>query len=157
MEDLRLRKAKLKDAKKLFEWRNEEETRKNSFSSKPVCWEDHLKWLEKKLSDENCYFYILEDGVKEIGTIRLDVDPETCLAEISYNIESSCRGKGYGKKLLFLAEQKIKEQNKADLVRIETLGGNVKPENKASAKCFLENGYKVIKQDVSQIVYRKKL
>ena len=157
MEKIRLRAAGQMDAEELFEWRNEEETRKNSFSSEPVQWENHLKWLEKKLSDKNCYFYILTDGSKDMGTIRLDVEPQTRQAAVSYNIKSSCRGKGLGGKILSLAEQKLKEQEGEIPKRIEFLSESVKPENKASAKCFLKNGYMVVKQDMTEIVYRKKL
>lgn len=157
MEGIRLREAGQADAEKLFEWRNEEETRKNSFSSEPVLWENHVKWLEKKLSDKNCFFYILTDGTKDMGTIRLDIEPENRQAVVSYNIESSFRGKGYGGKILSLGEQKLKEKNRETPDRIELINGSVKPENIASARCFQKNGYTVEKQDETQTVYRKKI
>lgn len=142
-----LRQVTREDAEILFAWTNEEETRKNSFSEEPVLWENHIQWLEKKLADKNCLFFILTDGDKELGTIRLDI-VDAC-GQISYSIDKNERGQGLGSRLLSLVEQKARQE------KLTLLQGSVKPENKASVKCFMENGYKVKAADEKEIVYQK--
>lgn len=151
MDRLVLRPATEADAKQLFEWTNEAETRKNSFSSEPVLWENHVAWLEKKLADRNCLFFILLNGEKLAGTIRLDADPETKSGVISYSIDKDFRGKGLGSKLLALAEEEGRRFG------LQYLLGSVKPENKASSHCFLKNGYGVIEKTEKELVYRKQI
>lgn len=133
-----LRKVTIEDAKTLFDWSNDPVTRQNSFQSKPITWDEHISWLRKKLNDENCFFYILTDGVNDCGTIRLDcidrkdVENATIDSEndsennstsnvtsnstsesryglISFSIAPEQRGKGLGTKLLLLLEQKLIE------------------------------------------------
>ncbi len=151
MERLDLRPVTEADAKQLFEWTNEPETRKNSFSSEPVLWENHIAWLEKKLADKNCLFFILKQEEKPVGTIRLDVNPEAESGIISYSIDKGCRGKGLGSKILALVEEQGKKYG------LRYLSGSVKPQNKASSHCFSKNGYELIQETPTEFVYRKNL
>lgn len=152
MDSYRLRKVKMQDAEKLLEWTNEEETRKNSFSKEPVAYENHIKWLEKKLEDTSCFFYILVQGKTDMGTVRVDVDPERKTGIISYNIAKEHRGKGLGKKIIALIEKAAQKE-----IPVHYLEGSVKPSNKASAKCFLNNGYEQTEKNKEKEVYCKKI
>lgn len=145
--DCRLRQAVKEDAELLFAWTNEEETRKNSFSKEPVLWENHIQWFDKKLADKNCLFFVLTDGEKECGTVRLDREGNCGI--ISYSIDKNRRGQGLGRRILSLAEEKARE------IGLTVLQGSVKPENKASAKCFAANGFEIKKADEKEIVYQK--
>lgn len=146
---LMLRQVNKEDAKLLFEWTNDPETRKNSFSSQPVLWENHVEWLSKKLADENCLFFILTDGTLDMGTIRLDIDREAKIGTISYSIDVNHRGKGLGGRMLALIEKEAKRAG------VQCLLGGVKPENGASARCFVKNGYEVAEENVQEVLYRK--
>ena len=46
---LYLRPVELSDARLLFQWRNEKETRANSLHSEELVYEDHVRWLENVL------------------------------------------------------------------------------------------------------------
>lgn len=151
MDGLTLRPAEKADAKQLFEWTNEAETRKNSFSSEPVLWENHIAWLDKKLADRNCLFFILLYEEKPAGTVRLDVNTETESGVISYSIAKDFRGNGFGGKLLALAEEEGKRFG------LRYLLGSVKPDNKASSRCFLKNGYEPAEETKTELVYRKQI
>ena len=65
----RLRAVTAEDAKTLFDWTNDPVTRQNSFQSKPVLWEEHIAWLQRKLEDENCFFFILTERTDQFITI----------------------------------------------------------------------------------------
>ena len=43
------------DMKLIFDWSNDDEVRKNSFSSEKIKFEDHQKWFQKKINQENYY------------------------------------------------------------------------------------------------------
>ena len=151
VENGSLRPVTAEDAKLLFEWTNEAETRKNSFSSEPVLWENHVKWLEKKIVDRNCLFFIMMVDEEPVGTVRLDVDEEERTGTISYSIDKRFRGQGLGGRILALAEEKAKEAG------LQCLVGGVKPENKASGKCFVKNGYEVEEETATELVFRKNI
>ena len=57
---LRLRRAEKEDCRFLYELRNEEEVRKNSFQTGIFSYEDHVAWFERKLEEKNTRIYILE-------------------------------------------------------------------------------------------------
>lgn len=151
VENGSLRPVTAEDAKLLFEWTNEAETRKNSFSSEPVLWENHVQWLDKKLKDKNCLFFIMMLNGNPVGTIRLDIDEGSKTGTISYSIDKQFRGIGLGGRILVLVEEKAKEAG------LHSLIGGVKPENKASGKCFLKNGYDLVEETTTELVYRKNI
>lgn len=135
-----LRKAGARDAEAILEWRNDESTRANSFSGSIIPWEDHIKWLEKKLKDENCLMFIAEDQGSKVGSLRIDIEDN--VGEISYMVAPNMRGKGYGTELLKLAEKELPDN-------IWVLAGLVRRENPASCKCFEKNGYVKLNADTS--------
>lgn len=90
------------DARRLFEWRNDEGTRSNSIQTDPVPWEDHVAWLDRVLSGKTPgrTLFIAEVAGEPIGMARLDreVDADGKKhVEISYSVAPEARGKGYGK------------------------------------------------------------
>lgn len=120
----------------LFEWANDDEVRKNSFSTAKISYENHVKWFKKLLAREDCKQYIFYvDGVA-VGQVRVTIEDEK--AEIGYSICASGRGKGYAKKMM----QLLTEQLKKDAPWVKTLVAKVKPENIASQKVFLGLEYK---------------
>ena len=48
-----LRVADWGDVDLLFSWANDKEVRKNSFSSEPICYEEHLAWFRKKYQERD--------------------------------------------------------------------------------------------------------
>ena len=97
-----LRLATLDDARRLFDWRNDEITRQNSIQTKPVPWEDHVAWLERVVGGKSPgrTLYIAEVAGEAVGMARLDRDVDDAgkkHVEISYSVAPEARGKGYGK------------------------------------------------------------
>ena len=150
-----LRKATLSDMQYIYEWANEDETRKNSFSSDKISWDTHVQWFENKLADTNSYIFILTDNSNLLGSIRLDYDLHSSFI-ISYCIDSKYRGLGLGTRIIHLADC---EAQKIHIVHPEIIyiTGKVKPSNIRSQKCFENNFYSLIDNSHNELTYQKVL
>ena len=80
-----LRRATTQDIKLLFKWANDSETRKNSFNTNPISWEEHQAWFARKIADDKSEIYIFMDFFVPVGMVRLDFEDEHT-AVISYSI-----------------------------------------------------------------------
>lgn len=130
-----LRKATAEDMGLLYDWANDPIVRKNSFNSAFISYETHQKWFRNMMSDESVLQYILMDDETPIGQIRLNVEGEE--AEIGYSISEEYRGKGFGRKILQMIVAEVKE----NYPEIKRMVAKVKPENVASNKLFVSEGY----------------
>lgn len=130
-----LRKVTWEDAKLLLDWSNDEEVRKNSFCTNKITWEEHVRWLERKLDDERCLFYIYMSEKEAVGQIRVDISERT--GTISYSIGKAFRGKGYGGRMLNAMEKLIKNEHS----EVSCLQAEVKVENIISRRKFENTGY----------------
>lgn len=94
---LKLRSAVLSDLRRLFVWRNDPETRRNSRNTDPVSWDDHVAWFARAMDDASRHIFIAELDQSPIGTVRADYG-EDC--ELSWTVAPEHRAKGYGKKMV---------------------------------------------------------
>jgi len=130
------------DMKRIFDWSNDEDVRKNSFSCKKISLQDHKKWFENKMNDANYHILFYVEEEKYIGLVRLAIVGENAI--ISYLISKDYRGKGYGKSMIKKLEQYVKENNLA-----KHLIAEVKHSNVASQRIFEKLGYiKVTEEDM---------
>ena len=138
---LYLRPVELSDARLLFQWRNEKATRANSLHSEELIYEDHVRWLENVLGTTKAqYFFILMADLVPVGQIRLSVENDMAL--ISYSIDAAHRARGYGRMILQMTEDKLREQS----VHL-TLVGYVKEENVASQRAFTSLQYRECREN----------
>jgi RimJ/RimL family protein N-acetyltransferase len=145
-----LRKAGWGDADLLFAWANDKDVRKNSFSERQITYEEHKSWFRKKILDRDTQVYLFCQGKQEKGMLRLE-DHGNCV-EISYSIAAGERGKGYGQKLILLAEAEICQRFQRRRGAAGSHAGQEKPqeiaavarvkeENLASNRIFAKLGY----------------
>ena len=135
--NLTLRPANDSDALTYFAWVNDTAVRSSAISSKPIDMATHLEWFDKRLMDENCYFYVLEAGYLPIGQVRFE--RHGVETTIDYSLDVLVRGRGWANQLL---KQGIKALiNSRPLL----LSASVKPENLASAATFIRLGF--VEQD----------
>ncbi|MDO4166472.1 MAG: GNAT family N-acetyltransferase [Eubacteriales bacterium] len=127
-----LREATKDDADIILEWRNDPLTRNQSFSKGLIDRETHIQWFLNKLSDTNCFLFILMDGTERVGHLRIDKVND--IGEISYMIAPDKRKRGYGKKIIGLSERVVPHN-------INALIGLVQNTNESSKKCFISNHY----------------
>lgn len=69
---LSLRAVSIDDAKLIYEWQKHPDTRRFARNPKPPSWEQHEAWMQAKLAEPNCYFYMVMHGSTEAGILRLD-------------------------------------------------------------------------------------
>lgn len=131
MSSLILRPAVASDLRTLFNWKNEITTRKSAFNTKPISLEEHTKWFNSALNDPDVEIYILEDNGILLGQVR--INKEKSVGLIDYSIDKKYRGKGFGKKIISLLEQKTKI--------VSAFKAQVKKQNIASQKIFEKLGY----------------
>ena len=132
-----LRNAIKEDSPKLFDWRNDEETRQQSLNTALIEWSAHEQWLTKSLVNPDRTIFIFEGNDIPAGTCRIDREVEKDgreVFELSWTIAPKQRGKGLGKKML------------GELLALETLQGKlikatVKGNNLASVKMVEKFGF----------------
>lgn len=146
-EKIYLRRVKETDMKLLFDWRNNELVRKNSFCMDPVEWNEHVKWFNTTLVKSSVLFFILICKEQEVGQIRIDLELDNT-AIINYSIAEKYRGLGYGKQILHLAETEIYERFKNKYM----LKALVKENNISSQVAFERLGY--ILQNTNRDIFK---
>lgn len=130
---LALRAAGREDSRRLWEWRNEGETRLASFHTDPIPFEQHEHWFAERLADPRTrLFVILEDG-RPVGYVRFDLAPP--LAEINLGLDPTARGRGLGAAAIRLASEQIRAEG------ITTVRARVRPENARSVAAFHRAGF----------------
>jgi len=131
---LALRPASAADAVLLWEWRNEEVTRLNSFDATPIPWASHVTWLEQKLAADACRIWILEDRARPVGQIRFERRGDT--AWVNYSIDAHHRGRRLGTAILKLSVCRACRE-----LRARDVAGLVKISNIASCRAFAGAGF----------------
>ena len=142
-----VREADLGDCIEVFEWRNDDLTRQMSRSSNVVHWEDHLRWYENSLANEDRLLLICESKgeVKncKLGIVRFEFIDGASKAEISINLSPSKRGRGYAKVCLkksisYMADTKP---------MCESIIAETKKINWASKRSFEQVGFNLVSED----------
>jgi UDP-2,4-diacetamido-2,4,6-trideoxy-beta-L-altropyranose hydrolase len=135
---LSLRPATINDARKIWEWTNDPETRSASFSSDLIAWETHLAWMHDVLSDFRVRIYLAEVCGEAVGVVRFEAaDNESNF--ISLALAPCARGRGLGSKLV---------EKGAEMIARETgrysIHAYVKPANRRSCRIFDRAGFKAL-------------
>ncbi|MBO5093107.1 MAG: GNAT family N-acetyltransferase [Lachnospiraceae bacterium] len=141
-----LREANEGDAELLFAWANDIDVRRNAFSQHEITWEEHTRWLKRKLNDESCRIYIAQEGSEPVGQIRLDI--EDGRAEIDYSVAAARRGRGFGKEMLQQAAQIPNPDIRVFYARVKT-------GNDASAAAFAACGFQRTAEHSGYAEYEK--
>ncbi len=133
--ELKLRNAVQEDMDLLFKWANDPIVRQNAFNTTQIPYEDHVKWFDGMMKNDNVYQYILCDGNDDIGQIRLNIEGEK--AVISYSVDARVRGRGLGREMVKLAADEVLNK----ITNVTQLVALVKHNNHASAKTFENCGF----------------
>ena len=135
-KEVMLRRVRRDDCELLWEWENEPNVRSASFFSEPITWEQHVRWFESKIADENCFIFIAINEQKvPIGRVRFEREGKE--AVISVGIDKNFRGMHYGSRLIEMASRKLFEIS--DVCQINAY---IKVDNAQSVRAFLNAGYK---------------
>lgn len=141
--NITLRNAAMEDAEMLLLWRNDEETRRQSFNTDVVPLENHIKWLTAVLANPARLLFVAEvDGIPS-GTIRADKDADGS-SELSWTVAPEMRGRGIGKVMLIAACELLPGD----------LTAQVKTENAASMNIAESVGFVLEKEEDGVLHYR---
>lgn len=115
--------------------------RANSFNSEPIVYENHVKWFNKIINDENVLFFLVFDGNDFVGQVRFAracEESKECI--ISLSITPEYRGKHISRDFMDLGINEMRKSWK----KIEMVKAEVKCDNEASNKLFTKDGFDLV-------------
>ncbi len=144
-----IRKANEDDSKDIFDWRNNELTRKMSHTTDLVAWDEHRDWFASSLTNPDRLLVMCEDAKlnKKIAIVRFDVKDERAL--ISINLSPKMRGKGKAKECLRDAISFFRTLYS----HVRFIDAEIKFVNIASQQSFLGAGFVFIREDSGVLFY----
>lgn len=147
-----VRPATIKDTKDIFDWRNDELTRKMSINTNSLAWEDHKLWFRDSLESKSRVLLICEQisGAK-LSIVHFDISEDSALVSINFNPQH--RGKGLAKNCL----SKSIEYLSNNTLEVFRLIAKIRRENIVSQKIFLGVGFKKCNSQENVILYEKSL
>jgi len=126
------------DRELIWQWANDEETRKASYSQANISWDEHIRWFESVQRQKNHRFYIANNGCKKpVGQIRFTLDGKDAI--VSFSVAPESRRRSYGKEILIKAAEKLFNET-----NIEQISAYVKSENKLSLRVFQKAGFRLL-------------
>jgi UDP-2,4-diacetamido-2,4,6-trideoxy-beta-L-altropyranose hydrolase len=132
---LRLRPAREKDCRLLWEWANDPQVRDAAFSSAPIPWEQHKVWFASKMRDPDCHILVAEDDQgRAVGQFRVDWRADQD-GDIDVSVAFDYRGAGHGRVLIDLGVSSVFAENG------ERLHAFVKVGNQGSRRAFEQAGF----------------
>jgi RimJ/RimL family protein N-acetyltransferase len=150
-QNITILRATENDSKDIWEWRNDELTKKMSVLTDSIHWETHSAWYKKTLANPNCYLYIGYVNNEKIGMCRFDIDPKNNISEVSININPTHRGKKLSSPLLSKTITTFLRQHHAvDLI------ATIKKINIGSIQCFTKSGF-IFEREEGEYNYYKRL
>ncbi len=135
-KNLILKKINITDLIQIRFWRNNKETRNNSFNKNYIDQAEHAKWFFNILLNSKTKLFMgMDKNNNKIGITRLD-EINKKLIEVSININPNFRGCGFGEGLLLETVKKAfkKDKNIKILSKILT-------KNSSSIKLFQKIGF----------------
>lgn len=131
MTEFSLRKATKEDIKNVFNLSNEEFVRQNSINKAQIKWEDHIKWYNERLKNENYLFLIIYNKENNfLGQIRFEIKGKEAL--ISISVSKEIRGKGLASEIIKRSSEKTFKEFK----NLKKILAYIKPVNIPSIKAF---------------------
>jgi predicted dehydrogenase/RimJ/RimL family protein N-acetyltransferase len=133
-----LRAARREDAELLLAWRNDADTRRWSLSSQEIAPEQHRRWLERVLSEDSAQLWVIEDGARPVGQVRVDAGDDGA-GQVHIALAPQARGRGIGAAALTQACARALAQP-----RVRGLHARVKQGNEASLRAFDRAGFRAV-------------
>ncbi len=140
---MKLKKASLKDAKFIYNLRNNFENRFNSLNTEFINYKNHKKWFKKALDKE--IIYKISFKKKDCGYIRLT--KKNTIYFVSICVDKKFRKKNVASSSLISIENKIPAYSELRAI--------VKKSNLASKKLFLGVGYWIFRKTNKYLIMKK--
>jgi UDP-2,4-diacetamido-2,4,6-trideoxy-beta-L-altropyranose hydrolase len=145
LDGVRVRRASMADARLLWRWANDPDTRAASFTSEPIPYPDHVQWLRDRLADRSCVLLIGWNSAGPLGQVRFA--GREAEAEVSVSVAPEHRGT-VGGLLLERAIRRFRRLSpRVDLV------ARVKIDNEPSRRLFEGAGFRLAGQRRGVLLY----
>ena len=95
---MQIREATESDTKLIYNWSNDPFVRAQSFYANAIVFENHKKWFNEKLKNDNSLLLINKLGENNIGLVRFELENDKCTVGIL--IDEKFRGKGFSSLML---------------------------------------------------------
>jgi UDP-2,4-diacetamido-2,4,6-trideoxy-beta-L-altropyranose hydrolase len=138
MKLVTLRKMQNSDMETIFEWQQKKTVRQFSINRKAPNFEEHKKWFFSKVKSEVDFFYMINYGGNDCGTIRFDYISESEGYLLSWYLIPGYYGLGIGTNALIMA---LKKFNVFKVIAF------VHSHNQASIKSLIKAGFLKIKEN----------
>lgn len=143
--EIKVRPAQLNDARRIWEIRNEPESRAVAASPETIPIAQHVAWFNNKyFTDKGNVCFVAKADQNVVGYCRFDLDKNQYLNSIA--IASSMHGKGIGTLLLKQSIEQLQSQ--------KPIHAEVRKHNIASIKMFERCGFKKTSEDEKNIYYQ---
>jgi len=125
-----IRLAKKQDIRFVYNLQIIKETREYALTKDVPTWPEHQEWMNNKLVEKDCFFYIIQQNNKDVGVVRLDKRDQREY-EISIFLSPDVYGHGVAKAGIQIASvlhinitilARVLEQNKASQYLFKSLG-----------------------------------
>lgn len=143
MAKIKCRHATEQDLMLYFNWANDKVVRNNAISKGTIPLESHKKWFANQLQRPLTRMYIFERDNKPFGQVRFDIENHSAI--IDFSIDENYRGKGLGSKMLSIALETFRKDDRGSFIKIE---GLVKSSNIPSAKVFQKLKFEFNRQEI---------
>lgn len=138
---MKLRSARVSDARTLWKWANDPETRRASLDSSFILWTDHQRWLRSKLGSREDVRIFIAERPRPVAQVRFERStPDTAIVSIVVAPES--RGMGLGTRALSLACPRA-----ARMLGVRRLWAYVKVDNLGSRALFRKAGFRALRKE----------
>ena len=138
-EDISLRHATMDDSQLVYNWQMVPNIRKYSRTVMSHNYNNHLEWMNQKISDDKCDFFICLHLDSPAGFVRLDTNSNEDLErEVSILVSPDYQKKGIANAALSFIREQFPQPN---------LVAYIDPRNIGSIKLFAKAGYKKISDE----------
>jgi len=135
---INLRPARREDARLLWRWFNDPTVRQASFSEGAIGWDQHVRWLDDRLSDPDTRLFLaVSADDRPLGQIRFDRDGSE--ARVSFSLDAGARGSGLSAPAIRLGVSAILDAW-PDVSKVVAL---VRVENTPSNRAFRTAGFRL--------------
>ena len=137
---IKIREVNQSDLQLLFEWRNDNLVRKQSFNTEVVNFKNHIKWFKNMLIQDHYRSYIFEINNKSVGLVKFE--SLDLFTKIGISIDKKFRGKGLSPIILRIGCEEYFKYS--DL----PIHAYIKTTNTASINSFKNAGF-IVLEDTS--------
>jgi len=131
-----LRRTVESDCRAFWEWANDPAARAASIPKEPIPWERYMEWFRARLTDPQTVLYTaIGRGGSPLGMVRYQMDGMHAI--LSINLGAQFRGKGFGRRLLFLATEELFRTSS-----VMTIDAFVRLSNEPSVRLFEGAGFR---------------